>query len=89
MHPSLFASIIATRTRSCDIFWKIDWKGSFKSVATHESRSTPLDLFLLGSLKELYLHDNIQILAHLKELIQNAADQVSSKTRATVGKKYN
>jgi len=39
--------------------------------------------------KELYLHDNIQILAHLKELIQNAAYQISSKTRATAGKKYN
>jgi len=50
-HPSLFASIIPTRTRSCDIFWKMDWQGSFNSVATHEPRSTLLDLFLLGSLK--------------------------------------
>jgi hypothetical protein len=51
MLPSLFASIIATRTRSCDIFCKMDWQGSFNPMATHEPRLTLLYLFLLGSVK--------------------------------------
>jgi hypothetical protein len=51
MLPSLSGSIIATRTRSCDIFCKADWQGRFISMVTHEPHLTLLDLFLLRSVR--------------------------------------
>ena len=51
MLPSLFASVIAKRTRSCDSFWKMDWQERYNSMATHEPSLTLIDLFLLGSVK--------------------------------------
>jgi hypothetical protein len=53
------------------------------------ARFDPSWFILIGICKELHLNDNIQTLPHLKERIQNAADQVSSKTCYSVhGKRW-
>jgi len=62
------------------------YDGLARKVQFHGHPWAPFDpslFILIGICKELYLHDNIQALAHLKERIQNSADQVPSKACAT------